>query len=107
MDSALVVAFLSAFALIAFATGRLTVRALRRGPLWARFGLPPVVTLLSGGAVAWLFWPSYYAGLLILPWWGAAFLGNITAWTRPGPRRGVSPDLEAARRRCASRAAQA
>ncbi|MCX5206661.1 hypothetical protein OG897_35305 [Streptomyces sp. NBC_00237] len=91
----------------AFATGRLTVRALHRGPRWVCFGLPPIVTLLSGYAVAWLFWPSYYGGLFVLPWWGAALLGNITAWTCPGPRRGVRPSLASARRRCAARAARA
>ncbi|MFI0983611.1 hypothetical protein ACH4SP_42235 [Streptomyces sp. NPDC021093] len=107
MDSALAIAFLNAFALTAFAAGRLTVRALRRGPRWIYFGLPPIITLLSGYAAAALFWPSYYAGLFVLPWWGAAFLGNITAWACPGPRRGVRPYLESARRRCASRAARA
>ncbi|MFI6689748.1 hypothetical protein [Streptomyces sp. NPDC050485] len=97
MDSAIAIAFLNVFALTAFAVGRLAVRAVHRAPRWVYFLIPPVITAASGYAVVWLLlWPSYYAGLLILPWWGAAFLGNITGWTCPGPRRGVRACLKSA-----------
>ncbi|MFD7169925.1 hypothetical protein [Streptomyces violascens] len=74
----------------AFVSGRLAVRAVHRAPRWVYFAAPPIITIASGYGVVWLlFWPSYYASLFLLPWWGLAVFGMTTGWVWPGPRRGV------------------
>jgi hypothetical protein len=84
MDSPLMgLVALAVFALAAFFTGRCAVRAMRRTRRRWYVAVPLLVTAASGYGVAWLLWPSYYAGLVVLPWWGCALFGNISGWFCP------------------------
>jgi hypothetical protein len=97
MDTFWAVAFLNGYALAAFACGRLAVRIVHRAPRCVYFLVPPVITAVLGyGVVGWLVWPSYYAAPFLLLWWGGGLVGNITAWTCPGPRRGLRARWRAA-----------
>ncbi|MGW2864757.1 hypothetical protein [Streptomyces sp. NPDC001205] len=73
---------LAVFALAAFFTGRGAVQVMRRAGRFWYVLVPPLVTAVSGYGVAWLLWPSYFAGLALLLWWVCAFFGNIAGWFR-------------------------
>ncbi|MFD8142990.1 hypothetical protein [Streptomyces sp. NPDC059708] len=83
---------LNAFALAAFAFGRLAVRMVRRAPGWAYALAPPLTVIGTGWALGWLLWPSYAAAPAVLVWWLCGLAGTVTWWvcqarTHRVPRR--------------------
>uniref|UniRef100_A0AAU2VEK0 Integral membrane protein n=1 Tax=Streptomyces sp. NBC_00003 TaxID=2903608 RepID=A0AAU2VEK0_9ACTN len=84
MDSPLMgLVVLTVFTLAAFVTGRGAVRVMRRARRCWYVAVPPLVTAASGYGVAWLLWPSYFVGPVVLLWWSCAFFGNISGWFCP------------------------
>lgn len=75
---------LTLFSPAAFYTGRSAVRVMSRARRCWYVAVPPLVTAASGSGVAWLLWPSYFSGFVLLLWWACAFFGNIAGWFSAG-----------------------